>query len=193
MRIFISGGCKNGKSYQAQRLAKKQQQGDLYYVATMKPGDAEDRERICRHQKDRSGWGFHTVEQFTDIDDILNRCDPKGSFLLDSTTALLANEMFTAGGMREDAADKVEKDLSRLLQRVENLVMVSDYIFSDAGIYDDAVECYRRGLAQLDRVLAAQSDIVIEVVSSGTVVHKGQNYYKHLHRELTTWDKGGSL
>ena len=46
MTIFISGGCKNGKSTLAEdcciRLAGG---GPLYYVATMVAYDAEDRER----------------------------------------------------------------------------------------------------------------------------------------------------
>ena len=63
MRIFITGGCKNGKSYYAQTLAKAQQGLPLYYVATMEPRDEEDRLRIARHLKEREGWGFVTVEQ----------------------------------------------------------------------------------------------------------------------------------
>ena len=71
MRIFISGGCKNGKSYYAQRLAKAQCIGNgLYYIATMKPVDAEDDERIARHRRERDGFGFTTVEQPFDIENI---------------------------------------------------------------------------------------------------------------------------
>lgn len=180
MRIFISGGCKNGKSYHAQLLAKRQQQRELYYVATMLPGDAEDRERILRHQHDRAGWGFTTVEQFTDIDSILQRCDSSGSFLLDSTTALLANEMFANAAMDLSAADKVAKELLRLLEQLENIVIVSDYIFSNAGCYDEAVTEYCRGLAMIDRMLAAHSEVVLEIVSAQAVIHKGRELYRRL-------------
>lgn len=180
MRIFISGGCKNGKSYHAQRLAKRQQQSELYYAATMLPGDEEDRERILRHQRDRAGWGFTTIEQFTDIDKILEQCITGGSFLLDSTTALLANEMFADDQYKPSAADKVTADLLRLIGQTEDIVVVSDYIFSDAGCYDEAVACYRRGLAGIDRTLAKRCDIVFEIVSSHPVIHKGQEQYRRL-------------
>lgn len=66
MNIFISGGCKNGKSYHAQELARDMAvQGGLplYYLATMIPHDDEDRARIRRHLSERDGWGFETVEQ----------------------------------------------------------------------------------------------------------------------------------
>ena len=62
MRIFISGGCKNGKSYYAQHLAKAQQTNFLYYIATMQPVDSEDDERIIRHKQERDDWGFTTIE-----------------------------------------------------------------------------------------------------------------------------------
>jgi adenosylcobinamide kinase/adenosylcobinamide-phosphate guanylyltransferase len=64
MNIFISGGCKNGKSMYAQKLAKKMAQEKnvpLYYLATMKPKDSEDNQRVLRHQQDREGWGFITL------------------------------------------------------------------------------------------------------------------------------------
>ncbi len=63
MKIFISGGVKNEKSYQAQRLARMLAHGrPLYYVATMEPHDEEDDARIARHRQERDGWGFTTLE-----------------------------------------------------------------------------------------------------------------------------------
>ena len=48
MHTLISGGCKNGKSYYAQRVAKAAGQ-PLYYLATMISTGAEDDARIARH------------------------------------------------------------------------------------------------------------------------------------------------
>ncbi len=65
MNVFISGGCKNGKSFYAQRLARRQADeagSPLYYIATMIPHDEEDHARIRRHQTERDGWGFTTLE-----------------------------------------------------------------------------------------------------------------------------------
>ena len=56
MKVYISGGCKNGKSMLAQNLAKKLA-GDapMYYIATMIPHDKEDNARIAKHIEDRDG------------------------------------------------------------------------------------------------------------------------------------------
>ena len=63
MNYLILGGSKSGKSMYGQNLARDIYNGDgkLYYVATMKPCDKEDEERIQNHIKARLGYGFHTI------------------------------------------------------------------------------------------------------------------------------------
>ena len=173
MRIFISGGCKNGKSYYAQRLAKQQKTRPLYYIATMAPTDSEDRDRIERHRYERAGWGFETVEQHCRIEDILYKCDTNGSFLLDSLTALLACEMFPQSGVVDiEAAERIAVGLKKVLEEIENIVIVSDYIYSDAVLFDPLTEKYRESLAKLDKTAAANCDRVIEVAYSCVIEHK---------------------
>ena len=95
MTCFISGGAKNGKSTFAQELAVALSWGGKrYYIATMIPTDEEDRERIRRHIADRDGLNFITVECGRNILSCLEKTDPNGTFLLDSATALLMNELF---------------------------------------------------------------------------------------------------
>ena len=172
MSVFISGGCKNGKSSYAQRVAAAGGR-PLYYVATMIPHDGEDRARIDRHRAERAGWGFETLECGTDILSALERADPRGSFLVDSVTALLSNEMFPATGIDHDAPARVSAALVAFVRRAPNTVLVSDYIYSDALRYDDWTEAFRRGLAQIDRALAAACESVLEVACGRVIVHKG--------------------
>ena len=166
MKIFISGGCKNGKSYFAQSLAKQlaeESGGPLYYIATMIPHDDEDRARIRRHIEDRAGWDFETIEQDRNIKKIFDRSSEKGTFLLDSVTALLANEMFDGGDIHTEAYLKIAEELEYVAGKASNVIFVSDYIYSDADIYDELSESYRRGLGYIDRALAGISDRVTEV------------------------------
>lgn len=173
VRIFITGGCKNGKSYYAQRIAAAQRRGGLYYIATMRSTGEEDDDRIARHRRERAGWGFETVEQPVDIGAVTERCDCTASFLLDSTTALLANEMFPPGApFCPDAGETARRGLEAVLEKASDIVIVSDYIFSDAGDYDPWSEAFRRALAGLDRFLAARCDAVLEVSYSSVIFHK---------------------
>jgi len=181
MRLFISGGCKNGKSFYAQRLAKAQHAEPLYYIATMKPVDLEDDERIARHRKERDGWGFATIEQPLDIEAILDKCDLGGSFLLDSLTALLANEMFLSdGSINEQAAHKITAGLVLVINNIENIVIVSDYIYSDTPFFDQLTEKYRKSLAEIDRTAARYCEAVLEVAYSSVIAHKGAAIYEAL-------------
>ncbi|MDR2560837.1 MAG: bifunctional adenosylcobinamide kinase/adenosylcobinamide-phosphate guanylyltransferase [Holophagales bacterium] len=185
MKIFVSGGCKNGKSHHAQRLARAQRTDSLHYIATMKPVDSEDEERVLKHRREREGWGFTTVEQPVDIEMLLGKCGHDSSFLVDSLTALLANEMFLPGGsVNERAAEKIEGGLLQVLDSVEKIVVVSDYIYSDAHRFDALTEKYRKSLARLDRVAAKACDVVLEVVCANVIVHKGKELYGWFHDKI---------
>ena len=185
MKIFISGGCKNGKSYYAQHLAKAHRTDYLYYIATMKSVDGEDDERIIRHRRERDGWGFTTVEQSADIENILHNCDCNGSFLLDSLTALLANEMFLSdGSVNENATEKITDGLLQIMDNIENIVIVSDYIYSDAFIYDELTEKYRKSLAAIDRAAAKNCGVVLEAVYTNIIVHKGKEIFGDIYEKI---------
>ncbi len=176
MRVFISGGCKNGKSSLAEAIAGSQRGKDpLWYIATMIPRDEEDRARIRRHVAERAGKGFETLECGTELLHGLASVDPAGSFLLDSVTALLSNEMFSDDGtMDPDAGRRVAAELRSAASRCPNIVFVSDYLFADAGRYDETTEAYRRALALCDRTLCEACDTVIEVQAGNMIVHKGE-------------------
>ena len=75
--------------------------------------------------------------------------------------------------MRPEAPERIAGALETFVDRAPNTVLVSDYIFSDAMLYDELTEAYRRGLALIDRRLAARCDNVIEVVAGQFIVHKG--------------------
>lgn len=177
MKIFITGGAKNGKSSLAQDLAVKLAKGGThYYVATMVPSDEEDRDRIRRHIADRDGLGFETIECGRNITSCLEKADKTGTFLLDSVTALLLNELFpdpTSCEMDMDAPERCARQLQEFVEQVSDAVFVSDYIYSDAYRYDQVTDVYRRGLAYVDRAMASVCDTVIEVSASSCIVHKG--------------------
>ena len=184
MKIFISGGCKNGKSYFAQKIAKIQNKKKLYYVATMNPSDSEDLQRIQKHRQERDGWGFETIEQPKNISNALLSLDSESSILLDSLTALLANEMFSKNEIKLDAASKICNEIKLVCSKINNIVFVSDYIYSDAFLYDALTEDYRKSLSQIDRTAAKCCDVVIEVVYGNIVFHKGAKEFESIYGKI---------
>ncbi|MGN1073829.1 MAG: bifunctional adenosylcobinamide kinase/adenosylcobinamide-phosphate guanylyltransferase [Eubacteriales bacterium] len=177
MNVLISGGCKNGKTGFAQEIARKLSgSGKRYYVATMIPYDDEDRSRIRHHIDDRAGMGFETLEIGRGIASCLDIAAPDSTFLVDSTTALLLNEMFPETYSQEAdprAAERCRDGLIRLAASAWNAVFVTDYLYSDAKRYDSFTENYRASLASIDRALAQVCDTVIELCAGNVICHKG--------------------
>lgn len=177
MNVLVSGGCKNGKSGFAQQTAMELAVGGpRYYVATMIPSDREDRERIARHIRNREGLGFETLEVGRRIEDCLTLAAPDATFLVDSVTALLLNELFCdPAGEQADpkAVKRCREGMKKLMAGAKNVVFVSDYIYSDAFRYDAYTELYRASLAALDRFLAQTCDTVAELCAGRVIYHKG--------------------
>ncbi|MBQ7982456.1 MAG: bifunctional adenosylcobinamide kinase/adenosylcobinamide-phosphate guanylyltransferase [Clostridia bacterium] len=177
MNVLISGGCKNGKTGFAQDIAVMLSRGgNRYYVATMIPFDGEYHDRIARHIDDRAGLGFATLEVPRDIASCLTLAKPDATFLVDSVTALLLNELFPEshnGKADPGAVDRCRTGLLKLAEGAKNAVFVTDYIYSDAMRYDAFTENYRAALASLDRALAEVCDTVIELCAGNVIFHKG--------------------
>ena len=177
MTYFISGGAKNGKSTLAQDLAVALAGGGKhYYVATMISSGKEDDDRIRRHIADRDGMGFETVECFRNIMDCLKTADKDGVFLVDSVTALIQNSLFPVENNYEidlSAADRCADELVEFAKTVRHAVFVSDYIYSDAEMFSESTEQYRKCLASIDRRLAKVCNTVVEVSAGQPIIHKG--------------------
>lgn len=179
MKILILGGSKSGKSDFAQEVALKLAEGGThYYVATMSnTGTEADKATIASHLKRREGMGFETVEQGRDILRIAERTDAEGTFLLDSVTTLLTNEIFPPEknyDTDEDAARRCSEELVELTDRVKHIVIVSDDLSRDALHYDPATEAFRRHLGAIHCRLAKVCDVVMEMAFGNPTIHKGE-------------------
>ncbi|MGL4107086.1 bifunctional adenosylcobinamide kinase/adenosylcobinamide-phosphate guanylyltransferase [Clostridium sp. LP20] len=176
MIIFIVGGAKSKKSYFGEYYAErlKNDNGKLYYLATMKPYDKEDLERIAEHVKVRDGHGFITIEKQKDIQEISVKLKHNDTILLDSITSLATNEMFSNKEINEKISNKISNDIIEVSSKVKNLVIVSDYVFSDGIKYDNYTEVFKRELGRINCNVAKAADVVIESSFGNAIVHKGK-------------------
>ncbi len=74
----------------------------------------------------------------------------------------------------ESAAVRVLSGVERLAEICQNLVIVTNDVFSDGLTYDPETRAYMRALSRVSRALAARADLVVEVVFSIPVVLKGE-------------------
>ena len=172
--IFISGGVRSGKSTLGENLTEKLSEGRKVYLATAIVYDEEMIQRVIMHKKQRSGKGYITIEKSTDIGEILVDIRDGDTILLDCLGNLLANEMFSDKAMnkKENVAEKIFSDMCRISEKAENLIIISNDVFSDGCMYSDSVIRYIDTLAWLQRKIVTISDKAIECIAGISVIHK---------------------
>lgn len=189
MLHIVYGGSASGKSSYAESFAMSLQgEGRLLYIATMYPYkwntteiDPETMQRIERHRAMRADKGFDTVECYRHVEHIVAK--RQDVLLLECMSNLLANEMYlepdsNAGvGMSETlspVSKKIVQALIDLSTRVQELVIVTNDVFSDGGslTYDESTREYVKNLAEINCALAREAATVTEVVCGIPVIVK---------------------
>lgn len=174
MLVFISGGVRSGKSTLGEKLTDDSAIGRKVYLATSIANDEEMANRIRLHQEQRKGRGYLTIEKSTGIHEITTDLLPGDTVLLDCLGNLLANEMFIDENTLRtaDIVDNIFLSIKEINDKVENLIIISNDVFSDGCMYSDSVVEYIDALAALHIRIAGISDKAIECVFGNAVAHK---------------------
>ena len=199
---MVYGGSASGKSSYAESFAMSLQgDGRLLYIATMYPYkwntteiDPETMQRIERHRAMRADKGFDTVECYRHVEHIVAK--RQDVLLLECMSNLLANEMYLEqdsddGGLAKTMSEvekagvgmsktlspvskKIVQALVNLSTRVQELVIVTNDVFSDGGslTYDESTREYVKNLAEINCALARVAETVTEVVCGIPVIVK---------------------
>lgn len=202
MLHIVYGGSASGKSSYAESFAMSLQgDGRLLYIATMYPYkwntteiDPETMQRIERHRAMRADKGFDTVECYRHVEHIMAK--RQDVLLLECMSNLLANEMYLEqdsddGGLAETMSEvektgvgmsetlspvskKIVQALVNLSTRVQDVVIVTNDVFSDGGslTYDESTREYVKNLAEINCALAQEAATVTEVVCGIPVIVK---------------------
>lgn len=189
MLHIVYGGSASGKSSYAESFAMSLQgEGRLLYIATMYPYkwntteiDPETMQRIERHRAMRADKGFDTVECYRHVEHIVAK--RQDVLLLECMSNLLANEMYleqdsNAGSDMAETmspvSNKIVQALIDLSTRVQELVIVTNDVFSDGGslTYDESTREYVKNLAEINCALAREAATVTEVVCGIPVIFK---------------------
>ncbi len=189
MLHIVYGGSASGKSSYAESFAMSLQgEGRLLYIATMYPYkwntteiDPETMQRIERHRAMRADKGFDTVECDRHVEHIVAK--RQDVLLLECMSNLLANEMYlepdsNAGSDMAETmspvSNKIVQALIDLSTRVQELVIVTNDVFSDGGslTYDESTREYVKNLAEINCALAREAATVTEVVCGIPVIVK---------------------
>lgn len=161
MLTFISGGVRSGKSSFAEDLVLSFKTKSRSYLATAEVYDDEMRNRVKLHIANRKDKGFTTFEKTTSISEV--RFNQNNTVLLDCLTNLVANEMYVNQLNSEEVTAKVVNDILELNARVENLVIVSNDIFSAIDQYSNSTMQYMRALGNIHCQITSFADQCYEL------------------------------
>ena len=180
MMILVTGGSGSGKSAFAEDCVLACGEKKRIYIATMYPFDQESKKRVLRHRKMRAGKGFDTEECYVGLKNVQV---PSGcTVLLECMSNLTANEIFREDGAGEKTEDEILQGVESLKNQAEDLIIVTNEIFSDSIFYEKETQNYQRILGAVNQKLAQMADSVVEVVYGIPIYYKkgDRSYEKSL-------------
>jgi adenosylcobinamide kinase / adenosylcobinamide-phosphate guanylyltransferase len=165
--IFVTGGCRSGKSAFAEQLALKNQ-GTKVYIATAPCLDQEMQQRIQSHKQRRQSQNWVTVEETTNL---LHAFIHKSAacWLLDSITVWVGNIQYETPQLcTEDQIKTIVHELHSYWQTLApttQIIIVSDEVGLGIVPADPLTRQYRDVLGTCNQQLAAIANQVFFVVS----------------------------
>lgn len=173
---FITGGVRSGKSGFAEKktlqLAKDLQR-QPYYIASGVAFDVEMAERISRHQVDRQKNHWITIEQQTDLLEMVSQIPLNAVVLWDCVTTWLTNEMYLKAEddekqwqRPEQFKIKVEEAKIALYQLSKigiPVLIVSNEVLDELDYPFEEVAFYREQLGAFHQWIVANCDVAIEL------------------------------
>ncbi|TGJ99482.1 bifunctional adenosylcobinamide kinase/adenosylcobinamide-phosphate guanylyltransferase [Leptospira semungkisensis] len=112
--IFISGGCRSGKSKFALEQAGKEE-GEKIFLATCPNIDEEMNSRIERHKQERKGW--RTIEEEIELSQIFSDLPPGSVIILDCLSLWINNLMYrSSGSLTQDEVQALSLNLANSIQ-----------------------------------------------------------------------------
>ena len=170
MLTLVLGGAASGKSEYAEALVLRCGL-PRYYLATMQVWDAECIARVEKHRKMRAAKQFETLECPLHLETV--HLPRRGTALLEDLGNLTANELYDPAGAGDAAAEHILQGLESLAAQCENLIVVSNEVFSGGADYAGDTDRYLLALAQVNNAIAARADAVVRVVCGIPVYYKG--------------------
>ena len=170
---FVIGGCKSGKSGHALKLAEDIEAGRYVYVATCVPSDDEMRERVLRHQQERS-QKWETLEEPIEIAQVIaEQSRPDRVILVDCLTLWITNLLMNDGSQTLEQIEQRIEEVNRSLSQSRGpVLLVSNEVGTGIVPENRLARLFRDVAGLANQKVAAVVDRVVWVVAGIPVTIK---------------------
>jgi adenosylcobinamide kinase / adenosylcobinamide-phosphate guanylyltransferase len=169
---LVLGGARSGKSRWAQEQAAQFRR--VTYLATARAGDAEMREKIARHRKERSSK-WRTVEVPTSLPEkIRSESEDADVLLIDCFTLYVANVMRTGRKSEGHNGSRLRELRDAIDASTTSIIAVSNEVGSGVVPAFRSGRVYRDMLGQLNQEIARIADNVVLMVAGLPFPVKGR-------------------
>jgi adenosylcobinamide kinase/adenosylcobinamide-phosphate guanylyltransferase len=171
-KVFVIGGCRSGKSRQALETAETLSSTNPVFIATCTPSDDEMKQRIARHQQERSR-AWRTVEAPLQlVQAIADAGNQAGVLLVDCLTLWINNQL-----MANHDPEHILEQIERLTRAVEAakcpVILVSNEVGTGIVPQNRLARLYRDLVGTANQAVARCVDQVVWVVAGIPVTIKG--------------------
>lgn len=164
---LVLGGAASGKSAFAETLCFQTGKPRIY-IATAQAFDDEMRAKISQHQAQR-GVDWTTVEAPLAAPDALQSCPADSVVLLDCATLWLSNILLE----EQDASLASDALCSAIAACPAQVIVVSNEVGHGIVPNNALARQFRNAQGRLNQSLAAQADVVVQVIAGLPQVLKG--------------------
>jgi adenosylcobinamide kinase/adenosylcobinamide-phosphate guanylyltransferase len=172
---LVTGGARSGKSSYALELAESLADKRVF-VATCPTIDQEMSERVRRHQEERQGRGWTTIETPLKLAELFgNQIKEFDLALVDCLTLWVNNLLFDSEKRNEELTDHKVKELcNEWIQRIRSLNITVICVTNEVGLgivpENELARKYRDLVGTVNQTIGKVADQVT-LVSCGIPLH----------------------
>lgn len=170
--IFVTGGCRSGKSRFALDYANKHFEGKVF-LATAPALDDEMRQRIKAHQEAR-GPEWATIEEQTEIAKAVASLESHVDVIVIDCMTLWLSNLLMAGEQESQLFSRTETLIEAIQKIPQSVIIVSNEVGSGIVPVNDMARQFRDIMGTVNQRLAACADVVVWTVVGLPQVVKGK-------------------
>jgi adenosylcobinamide kinase / adenosylcobinamide-phosphate guanylyltransferase len=179
LMILVTGGSRSGKSFYAQKAAESLNSSRVF-IATCPVIDEEMSRRIQKHQQDRNGRGWHTIEEPVNIASAIENATTYSTVLVDCLTLWINNLMYVSENNNKnisemDIAVECGKLISACMKHAGTIFFVTNEVGMGIIPENASARLYRDLVGRCNQIVAAACHRVILLISGQPIEIKKES------------------